>query len=124
MHNLLNGRFAPGNPGGPGRPKRSVEEQYLIVFREEVSPDAWREVVKRALADALDGDHKARVFLARFLMPPDGILPDDCAPDMATERNAAAQALLSTIPHEVFQHAAEREQMEKRQTVQEVRINE
>ena len=30
----MNGTFAPGNPGGPGRPRRGVERQYLAAFAE------------------------------------------------------------------------------------------
>ena len=47
------GRFTAGNPGGPGRPKRAVEEEYLRVLSEKLSPmgevlqelleeDSWR----------------------------------------------------------------------------------
>lgn len=63
-----NGRFAPGNPGGPGRPRRTVERDYLAALGEAVSPRDWQEVVARALADAKAGDGKARDWLTRYLI--------------------------------------------------------
>jgi hypothetical protein len=62
------GRFLVGNPGGPGRPKRQTEEGYLAVLMEECSLEQWRGVVKRAVADAADGDEKARQWLASYLV--------------------------------------------------------
>ena len=56
-----NGQFAEGNPGGPGRPPRDTERDYLATLAEVVDPDAWREICKRALADAKDGDATARL---------------------------------------------------------------
>lgn len=63
------GRFAPGNPGGPGRPPMQREGDRLATLREVVSADAWRGVCMRALKQALDGDHKAREWLSRYLLP-------------------------------------------------------
>ena len=60
------GRFAPGNAGGPGRPRRSIEREYLAVLGEAVSLDDWHDVVVRAVADAKKGDHQARVWLAKY----------------------------------------------------------
>lgn len=68
------GRFANGNPGGPGRPKRSTENDYLAVLRDTVSLDDWRDVVARALLDAKAGDTAARTWLTKYLVgerPPD-----------------------------------------------------
>jgi len=47
-----NGRFAPGNPGGPGRPRRAIESEYLATLGDAVSLDDWREIVTRAVSDA------------------------------------------------------------------------
>ena len=46
------GRFATGNPGGPGRPRRAIEADYLKAFSDAVPLDAWRTIVSRAVADA------------------------------------------------------------------------
>lgn len=62
------GRFAEGNPGGPGRPRRAVERDYVAALSESVGLDAWKRIVERAMADALAGDPKAREFLAGYLM--------------------------------------------------------
>jgi hypothetical protein len=45
------GRFTTGNLGGPGRPRRTIERQYLAALSEEVSLDAWREVVRYLMAE-------------------------------------------------------------------------
>ena len=58
------GRFAEGNAGGPGRPRRTVERDYLAVLSEAVSLDDWRAVVARAVDDAKAGDARARDWLA------------------------------------------------------------
>ena len=63
-----NGTFAPGNPGGPGRPRRGVERRYLAAFAEAVSPDDWRAIIQRAVADAKAGDAKARDWLSKYLV--------------------------------------------------------
>jgi len=62
------GRFAPGNSGGPGRPRRATERAYLAVISEACPQDAWREIVARAVADAKAGDAKARDWLAAYLV--------------------------------------------------------
>jgi hypothetical protein len=75
-----NGRFAPGNSGGPGRPKRATEAEYYAAFIEGVSLEDWREVVARAVTDAKAGDPKARAWLSKHLIgdhPPDNLLPDE-----------------------------------------------
>ena len=62
------GRFARGNPGGPGRPRRETERQYLAALRDGVPLDEWRRVVARALRDAKAGDAKAREWLSKYLI--------------------------------------------------------
>jgi hypothetical protein len=58
-----NGRFAHGNPGGPGRPRRAVEADYLAALRDAVPIERWRKIVERAAADAEAGDAKAGQWL-------------------------------------------------------------
>ena len=62
------GRFAPGNPGGPGRPRRAVERDYLAALSEAVTLADWRDIVKAAVLAAKQGDSKARDWLARYLL--------------------------------------------------------
>ena len=47
------GRFAAGNSGGPGRPKRQAEEDYLQTLSERVPLALWAEIVDKA-ASALE----------------------------------------------------------------------
>lgn len=63
-----NGTFAPGNAGGPGRPRRAVERDYLAALSDAVSLDAWKAVVARAVADAKAGDARAREWLSRHVL--------------------------------------------------------
>ena len=68
MERQTNGRFAKGHPGGPGRPRRSTEENYLEALSENVTLKDWTEVVTRALVDAKAGDSRARDWLSRYLI--------------------------------------------------------
>jgi hypothetical protein len=63
------GRFAQGWRGGPGRPKRQVEEDYLEAFRRAVSIEDMVAIVETAVAQARDGNGRARDFIARYLLP-------------------------------------------------------
>jgi len=65
-----NGRFVKGNKGGPGRPKKERELRYMEITLSACSFSDWRKIIKRAVADALDGDHQARSFLANYLIGP------------------------------------------------------
>jgi hypothetical protein len=62
-----NGRFAKGNPGGPGRPRRAVETDYLAALSEVVPFERWREIVETAVDQAVSGDAKAREWLSNYL---------------------------------------------------------
>ncbi|MBI1900480.1 MAG: hypothetical protein HYS13_05110 [Planctomycetia bacterium] len=66
-----NGKFAPGNLGGPGRPRRAVERDYLAALSDAVSLDDWKAVVARAVADAKAGDARARDWLSRHVLGAD-----------------------------------------------------
>jgi len=69
------GRFDKGNPGGPGRPKRSVElaleMRRLLAITEAVSDDDWREIVATAVKKAKAGDARARDWLTAHLVLPE-----------------------------------------------------
>jgi len=84
------GRFAVGNPGGPGRPRRLIERDYLTTLSNAVSLEDWQAVVATALTAAKEGDARARDWLTRYLLgnePPQlidvavdearGIAPED-----------------------------------------------
>jgi hypothetical protein len=61
------GRFLPGSPGGPGRPRRAVETDYLAALSEAVPLERWREIVETAVDQAVAGDAKARDWLGSYL---------------------------------------------------------
>ena len=63
-----NGTFAEGNPGGPGRPSRATERQYMAVVMAACDLDTWQAIVERAVADAKNGDGTARAWLAGYLL--------------------------------------------------------
>jgi hypothetical protein len=67
-----NGRFVPGNSGGPGRPRRAIESDYLTTISEAVPLDSWRVVIAKALEQAQNGDAKAREWLSGYLSPKPG----------------------------------------------------
>ncbi len=62
------GRFGQGNQGGPGRPRRETELEYLKAMREVVTMEDWRAICQAAKRDALKGDAAARKWLAGYLV--------------------------------------------------------
>jgi hypothetical protein len=66
------GRFLPGNAGGPGRPRRAVETDYLRVLSDACPLDDWRIIVSRAVEDAQAGDARAREWISRFVLGEQG----------------------------------------------------
>ena len=62
------GRFANGNPGGPGRPRRDTERTYIAALSEACPPHIWGEIVARAVNDAKAGDATARAWLGGYLV--------------------------------------------------------
>lgn len=90
------GRFAQGNPGGPGRPRRTVERDYIATLSEAVTLDAWRSVIEAAIAQARNGDDKARAWLSKYCLGEKHIsLLDLAAQDVAsisTDEAIARQA--------------------------------
>jgi len=66
-----NGQFAAGNPGGPSRPARAIEPEYLGVLFEWVTIEKWRRIVARAADDTEDGHHRIRQWLGQYLIDDD-----------------------------------------------------
>ena len=62
------GRFQPGNPGGPGRPKLATEERYIRALTASVSIADWKEIVDKAVTQAKRGDSRARTWLSDYLL--------------------------------------------------------
>ena len=68
------GQFVDGNPGGPGRPPRVIENEYLKVFTENVSLDDWGEIIAKTVELAKDGDNAARSWLSDRLIGKGGLI--------------------------------------------------
>ena len=64
-----NGRFAPGNKLGKGRPPAPSQRERLEVLSSVCSAAAWLAVCKRAVRDAVAGDRHSRQWLASYLLP-------------------------------------------------------
>ncbi len=62
------GRFVKGNPGGPGRPTRSIERDYLAALGDAVSLCDWQTICRNAVTAALNGDAKARDWITKHVI--------------------------------------------------------
>jgi len=69
MDRNSNGRFAKGNKGGPGRPKRQAEQDYYGKIRHICGANEWAAIIGKAVEQARNGDHRARNWLAKYLVP-------------------------------------------------------
>lgn len=82
------GRFLPGTDGGPGRPTRQGEADYLRMLTDGVSAQDWQKIVSRAVKDAVKGDYRARAWIGDYLLG---------KPVQTIKLAAADQALLSEL---------------------------
>lgn len=62
------GRWQRGCAGGPGRPRRAVEVDYLRVAIETVPLERWKRIVDAAAVLAEAGDRAAREWLGRLAL--------------------------------------------------------
>ncbi len=96
------GRFAPGNTGGPGRPRRETERAYLAVISEACPLETWREIVLSTVANAQAGDRYAREWLSAYLVGrPEGaavtlhtLAVEETVGSDPVDRDATLEALL------------------------------
>ncbi len=109
------GKFADGNLGGPGRPRRAIEREYLATLGEAVTLNDWREVVARAVTDAKAGDAPARAWLAKYLVgdKPSALL--DLAAAEADGRTAEVVVgeHIAELRYRVVLHGVQRERIAK-----------
>jgi hypothetical protein len=95
------GRFSKGNAGGPGRPRRGPERDYLNALAEVVTVKDWQDVVRKALADAKAGCGVARRWLSDQLLGPNPLMNQELldayvrVEEQLTEQNRLKQELLS-----------------------------
>lgn len=89
-----NGRFAKGNPGGPGRPRGSGNALRRAA-EGAVTPDHVAAIIRRATRMALEGDIAAmRIVLERVCgrpheAPAQGFEIDLDLPNLRTAKNCA-----------------------------------
>jgi len=66
------GAFQKGNAfgvgGRGGRPKREFELKFLRTLVDTVSPEDWCAIIQKAVAQAKDGNHRARSWLSNYLI--------------------------------------------------------
>jgi hypothetical protein len=72
------GRFAPGNPGGPGNPFARQTAQLRKVLLEVVTPEEMRQVAFTLLLRAKTGNLPAIKLLLQYVIgkPAEGVDPD------------------------------------------------
>ncbi|HLN30746.1 MAG TPA: hypothetical protein VK395_23605 [Gemmataceae bacterium] len=99
------GTFAVGNTGGPGRPRRAIERDYLAALGETVTLADWREVCQKALAQAKDGDARARDWLTRYVLGEDAGTLQDVAADQVAGRTTDGMVLV-TLAESMASHWA------------------
>jgi len=78
------GRFVKGNSGGPGRPTRRTEAEYLVVLTDAVTIPVWKKIIGKAVEAAIGGDHQARQWLSRHLIG-DGLPGEHAVGDEAEQ---------------------------------------
>jgi len=88
------GRFTRGNCAGRGnhggRPKHYATE-YADVMKQGLTLKSWRKIVDRAIEQAIEGDHRARQWLAEYVMgKPIQLIAADV-------QNGPRERLISTI---------------------------
>jgi hypothetical protein len=66
--------FKLGWRGGPGRPRRSVEAEYLRIGTDALPPDKVRAILAKLAGLAEQGDVRAAQVVLRFLYGDDAVL--------------------------------------------------
>ena len=64
------GRFKTNNDCARNRRQVRMEREYLAALSSVVSLKDWRQICRTAVADAKDGDAKARAWLAKYCLGP------------------------------------------------------
>ncbi len=81
---LASGRFAPGNAGGPGRPRRPEDVDYVARLRAAVDGEAWAAIVRKAIEQAAAGLAARCKGVMRFMSIPHQE-PELCKPEELRE---------------------------------------
>lgn len=98
------GRFVKGNPGGPGRPRKSTQGEFHAATVGAIPVDHWEKVVSRALEDAQAGDKNARNWLSAYVVGrPPSIAMVDGVPVSLLERLISLLRASNRAPEIVFE---------------------
>lgn len=63
------GRFAPGNPGGPGRKPRLTEAARLAEIQAALNAGGdWADIIRVAIENAKLNDYHAREWLSNYVI--------------------------------------------------------
>lgn len=62
------GHFIKGNQGGPGRPPRTTETEYLDAAMSNCSPEKWGEIVEIAVNDCFHSNASVRNNARNFIL--------------------------------------------------------
>ena len=60
--------FTKGNPGGPGRPKKSIEEKYSKAVYSAIKPEDLKEIIAMISKAAKRGDVQAAKLLLSYVI--------------------------------------------------------
>ncbi len=90
------GRFVPGNPGGPGRPKKLTHEIFWEKVKERLTPEAFDEIIAVTVEQARSGDAKARDAIVRLLTAKEGSLQAFEMSKQVREREEAQERIIAT----------------------------
>lgn len=105
------GRFAPGNPGGPGGSRKRAKE-FQRAAEEAVTPEHIQALVRKAMRQALEGDLHAMRFVTERVMGRPVTTPTDPEPSPITlpalrsadDCNRAIDMLLNSITSGAIEH--------------------
>ncbi len=87
------GRYVPGNPGGPGRPKKLTYEIFWETVKKHATPEALDELIQAAFEAAKCGDAKARDAITRLLSAKEGSLREYELSVQAREQEEAQERI-------------------------------
>jgi len=62
-----NGQFKKGTAAGPGRPLDPIRNNLKSLYSVCKKSD-WRQIVSKAVEQAIDGDAKARDWLSKYMV--------------------------------------------------------
>jgi len=98
MNETGRGGWVKGQSGNPnGRPPKERERRFYHITLTACTFKDWREIVKKAVAQAKDGDAAARKFLADYIIGPPVQRADVTTAGEPLQFDGAKDALISRL---------------------------